>query len=117
MLEAAIDKAIFDMPDDFEIKEFLTGHQSEVRNMCITEYDEAETMQMFKEEGREEGEENRLIRQICRKLRKGKSVEQIADELEEDETQVKVICDAAEAFAPDYDENKVIAAIRQNALA
>ncbi len=25
--------------------------------MCITEYNEAETMQMFKEEGREEGRE------------------------------------------------------------
>ncbi len=81
--------------------------------MCITEYNEAETMQMFKEEG----EENRLIRQVCRKLRKGKGVEQIADELEEDESRIKVICDAAEEFAPDYEENKVIAAIRQNALA
>ena len=43
------------MPEDFEIKEFLMGHLSEVRNMCLTEYDEAKTMQLFKEEGREEG--------------------------------------------------------------
>ena len=65
---------------------------------------------------REEGEENRLIRQVCRKLRKGKDVEQIADELEEDEIRIKAICDVAEAFFPYYDEEKVIAAIRQNAL-
>ncbi len=84
--------------------------------MCITEYNEAETMQMFKEEGREEGREAQLISQVCRKLRKGKNVEQIADELEEDEVRIKAICDTAEAFFPDYDEEKVIAAIRQNAL-
>ena len=35
------------MPEDFEIKEFLVEHQSEVKNMCLTEYDEVETMQMF----------------------------------------------------------------------
>ena len=84
--------------------------------MCITEYNEAETMQMFKEEGREEGREAQLISQVCRKLRKGKNVEQIADELEEDEVRIKAIFDTAEAFFPDYDEEKVIAAIRQNAL-
>ncbi len=53
--ETAVDKAIKDMPEDFEIKGFLMGHLSEVRNMCLTEYDEARTMQMFREEGREEG--------------------------------------------------------------
>ena len=108
-LEQAVDKAILDMPDDFEIKEFLTEHQSEVRNMCITEYDEAETMQMFKEEG----EENFLIGQICRKLRKGKAVEEIADELEVDVVRVKIICDVSDKYGPDYDENKVIDSVRQ----
>lgn len=33
----------------------LVEHQSEVKIMCLTEYDEAETMQMFKEERIEEG--------------------------------------------------------------
>ena len=69
--ERAVDKAIKDMPEDFEIKEFLIEHQSEVKNMCITEYDEAETMEMFKEEGREED--------IAAMLRRGKTVEEIAD--------------------------------------
>ena len=89
------------------IRSFLEQHQSEVRNMCLTEYNEAETMQMFKEEGREE----HLITQVCRKLRKGKTTEQIADELEEDALRVKVICDVAEEFAPEYDEEKVMAAV------
>ena len=41
-----------------------------------------ETMQMFKEEGREE-----------------------------DALRVKIICDVAEEFAPEYDEEKVMAAV------
>ena len=38
---------------------FFTEHQSVVKNMCITEYDEAETMEMFKEEGRVNTEKER----------------------------------------------------------
>ena len=56
--------------------------------------------------GMEQGEERRLITLICKKLRKGKSIEQIADEVEEDEIRVKVICDALSALAPTYDEEK-----------
>ena len=44
------------MPDDFEIKQFLMENKAEVTKMCITEYDEAETMNGFKQEGIEEGE-------------------------------------------------------------
>ncbi|MCI8672545.1 MAG: hypothetical protein HFI89_03530 [Lachnospiraceae bacterium] len=54
-IEAAVDQAINDMPENYVIKTYLTGNRAEVKNMCITEYNEAETMQMFKEEGREEG--------------------------------------------------------------
>ena len=56
-IEQAVDSAIQDMPEDFEIREFLIGHRAEVKDLCITEYNEAETMQMIREEGREEGRE------------------------------------------------------------
>ena len=62
-------------------------------------------------EGRAEGDQARLISQICRKLRKKKTISQIADELEEDEIRVKVICDTAAGFAPDYVEEQVIKAV------
>lgn len=51
----AVDKAIDDMPSDYAIRRFLIGNRAEVKDMCITEYNEAETMKMFREEGREEG--------------------------------------------------------------
>ncbi len=43
--------------------------------MCLTEYNEAETMQMFKEEGREEGVRNMIINMLDR----GKDPESIAE--------------------------------------
>ena len=112
-LGSAIDRAITDMPDDFVIKPFLVAHRAEVKGMLLTEYKEAETMQLFKEEGREEGQEHHLIRQICRKLRKGKEPAQIADELEEDETKVRAICNSLKSFAPEYKEEQVIKAITE----
>ena len=40
----AIDHAIDDMPEDFEIKQYITANRVEVKDMCLTEYNEAETM-------------------------------------------------------------------------
>ena len=48
-------KALEDMPDDFLIRSSLLANRAKVKNMCITEYNETETMLMFKEEGRREG--------------------------------------------------------------
>ena len=57
-IEAAVDQAIREMPENFVIKSFLMEHQSEVENMLLTEYNEAETMELFREEGREEERAN-----------------------------------------------------------
>ncbi len=51
----AISKALTDMPDTFSIKEFLLENRAEVEMSCLTEYNEAETMNMLKEEAWEEG--------------------------------------------------------------
>ena len=56
-IEDAVDKAIDDMPDSFLIRTYLLANRSEVKNMCITEYNEAETMHMLKEEAEEKAEE------------------------------------------------------------
>ncbi len=66
--------------------------------------------------GRIIGSDQRLIGQICRKLRKMMDIPQIAREVEEDEIRVKLICDIAERFAPDYDEEKVFEAVRKELI-
>ena len=56
-LEEAVNKALDDMPDGYELKEQLLAHRAEVVGMWINEYNEEETMQMFKEEGIKIGEQ------------------------------------------------------------
>lgn len=53
-IEPAIDKALDEMPDDYLIKPFLQANRVGVKKMLLTEYNETETMALFKEEGREE---------------------------------------------------------------
>ena len=54
-MSSVIDKAISAMPDDYVIKPFLVAHQAEVKGMLLTEYNEVEQMELFKEDGRREG--------------------------------------------------------------
>lgn len=59
-IEAAIDRAIHDMPKDFEIRNFLISNflisnRAEVKDMCLTEYNETETLELFRQEGWQEG--------------------------------------------------------------
>lgn len=68
------------------------------------------------EKGIEQGEDRHLVEQICKKLRRGKDVEQIADELEEDIVRVKLICEMAKEYYPDYDFDKVYKAVKEELL-
>ncbi len=60
-----------------------------------------------KEIGKEIGKEQNLIELICKKLMKGKGIDIIAAEVEEDEEYVKEICSIAEKYLPDYDVDMI----------
>lgn len=97
--------------------------------MLKMEYDEAKTMAHIREDSYEEGEqaglekgeiiglekgtEIKLIEMVCRKLSKNKSVEQIADELEENIENIRSICEVAQKFAPEYDKEKIYESIKK----
>ena len=72
------DWAIQNMPKDFEIQEFLIGHRAEVKDLCITEYNEAEAMQMI----REEGDLKRAGKTAANMLKDGDSIDKAARVLE-----------------------------------
>jgi hypothetical protein len=63
------------------------------------------------EEGLARGEEYKLVKQICKKLRRGKGITSIAEELEEESDRIAVICNTAKAFAPEYDAKEVMEAL------
>lgn len=60
------------------------------------------------EEGIKKGELKKLTELVCRKLKKGKTAEEIASELEEEVSQVECICKVAAKYAPDYNVKKVL---------
>lgn len=73
------------------------------------EYMKLELMMMdSRREGRAEGEKVKLIEQICRKIVKGKTIEEIASELEENTEVVGHVYNVAARFAPDYDRDKIL---------
>lgn len=59
------------------------------------------------EQGLVEGEERKLVALVCKKLKKGKIEQTIAEELEENQEIIESICKAATKLAPDYDYEKV----------
>ena len=71
------------------LKDVLVKHRAEVVDMFLTTFDK----KMYKKALLEEGERNKLIYQIQKKLEKGKSVEVIATELEETVDTVAEIID------------------------
>ena len=75
-----------------------------------------EERQKGKELGKEIGKDLTRINLICKKLSKGKSIETIASEIEEDEAFVKEISSIAEKYLPDYDEEKIYEEWKQKEL-
>ena len=97
------------LKDDQNIRQEVTGMDNSYWDRDWSIIDDP---LFYKEEGREE----RLVELICKKLRKGKDVPQIADEVEEDEIRVKMICDIAERFEPDYETEKVFEAVQKELI-
>ena len=75
---------------------------------------ENEGVQKGIEQGMPLGELKKLIKMVCKKLRKNKSIDTIAFELEEEYTTIEKICNAAGAFAPDYNEDKVYDILKES---
>ena len=102
-IQAAAERTIEECIQEDILREFLTKHRAEVRTMSIFEYDQEKHMRQEREqaweEGLAEGEargkaagmEDKLAEQIRKKLEKGRSVTQIAEDLEEEEAVIKKI--------------------------
>ena len=114
-IEAAAERTIEECIQEDILREFLTKHRAEVRTMSIFEYDQEKHMRQEREQAWEEGREaglaegeakgkaagiaegkaagmeDKLMEQIRKKLEKGRSVTQIAEDLEEEEAVIKKI--------------------------
>ena len=90
-LDIAIAKAINDCIGAGILKDFLIKHKSEVLEMVLYSFDKELYEKDLKQIAYEEGEQNKLLELVQKKLNKGKSVEVIAEELEESVSNIQGI--------------------------
>ena len=72
-----------------------------------SDYNEELHLKNVRQMGYEEGETNKLISQVAKKVKKGQSLEQIADVLEEDLETLRPIYEAVVSAAPDYNVDMI----------
>ena len=139
-IDEAVKKAVDDCIKENILRDFLLKNKAEMIQMSIFEYDEekhkkflrqegfedgltqgmergleqglAQGMEFGLEQGLAQGQEVNLISLICKKLKKDKSTEQIAEELEEEISVIELICKVASDFAPEYDVHEIYQALQ-----
>ena len=131
----AVTEAMNECIDEDILVDFFEQHREEVVEVSIYDYDEEEVRKVLAKEMAEEmvgemaekyaqeyaqkvaeevsekafaeGEQSMMINQIIKKVKKSKTLETIASELEEEEADIKPIDDAVVLSAPDYDINVI----------
>lgn len=85
-LKQAINKAVDECITEDVLAKFLRGHRAEVLKVYLAEMNEEDLRRRLKKagynEGINDGEQNLLIKQITKKIKAGKPLEQIAEEVE-----------------------------------
>ena len=123
----AVTEAMNECIDEDILVDFFEQHREEVVEVSIYDYDEEEVRRVLAEEyaqeyaqkvakevsekafaeGEQSGRQINLINMVIKKVKKSKTLETIASELEEEEADIKPIYDAVVSSAPDYDINVI----------
>ena len=123
----AVTEAMNECIDEDILVDFFEKHREEVVEVSIYDYDEEEVRRVLAEEyaqeyaqkvakevsekafaeGEQSGRQLNLINQVIKKVKKSKTLETIASELEEEEADIKPIYEAVVSSAPDYDINVI----------
>lgn len=110
-LKEAIDEAsVYCIKHDI-MKDYLIKHRNEVRDVLLTEFNAKKQREMdrrdAREEGNAEGREAEIIEFVIKKVKRGQTLEQIADILEKDPEKIEDIYHAVLESAPEYDWKKI----------
>ena len=110
-LKEAIDEAsVYCIKHDI-MKDYLIKHRNEVRDVLLTEFNAKKQREMdrrdAREEGNAEGREAEIMEFVIKKVKRGQTLEQIADILEKDPEKIEDIYHAVIEAAPEYDLEKI----------
>ena len=131
----AVTEAMDECIDEDILVDFFEQHREEVVEVSIYDYDEEEVRKVlakemaeemvgemaeemaekmaeelaekYAQEAAEKAVEQNIISLVIKKVKKSKTLETIASELEEEEADIKPIYDAVISSAPDYDINVI----------
>ena len=111
-LNDAVERAVKECISEGILADFLRKNRAEAISVSIFEYNEELELELFKQAEREEGIEIGeklgrkavLVELICKKLAKGKSQEEIAEELEEEVGTITGICAVAKDCGMDVEK-------------
>ena len=123
-LQNAIERAIEECINEDILTDFFKEHRVEVTRQAMLDFTFERQLELERRDRYEEGmkdgiaqgitagSKKHLLALICRKLKKNKSLENIAEELEEDISVVEPLYIFAQGFAPDYNEEQVFEAYK-----
>ena len=126
--EEAVKMAVDECINEDVLREFLLENKAEVVKMFLTEYNEKQTLEntyndgvevgkeigkekggeIGKAQGIEFGERRKLIEMVYKKMKRGKTVEEIADDLEEDIEVINPIFNEIEKVGLDKSLEEII---------
>ena len=122
--EEAVKMAVDECINEDVLREFLLENKAEVVKMFLTEYNEKQTLEntyndgvevgkekgieIGKAQGIEFGERRKLIEMVYKKIKRGKTVEEIADDLEEDIEVINPIFNEIEKVGLDKSLEEII---------
>lgn len=130
--EEAVKMAVDECINEDVLREFLLENKAEVVKMFLTEYNEKQTLEntyndgvevgkeigkekgieIGKAQGIEFGERRKLIEMVYKKMKRGKTVEEIADDLEEDIEVINPIFNEIEKVGLDKSLEEIIKKVK-----
>ena len=126
--EEAVKMAVDECINEYVLREILLEIKAEVVKMFLTEYNEKQTLEntyndgvevgkekgieIGKAQGIEFGERRKLIEMVYKKMKRGKTVEEIADDLEEDIEVINPIFNEIEKVGLDKSLEEIIKKVK-----
>ena len=104
--EEVVEVSIYDY-DEEEVRKVLAKEMAEEMAEQLAEEMAEQLAEKYAQEAAEKAVEQNIISLVIKKVKKSKTLETIASELEEEEADIKPIYDAVVSSAPDYDINVI----------
>lgn len=106
-IEDAVRNAVDECIQQGILRDFLLKNKARVIKMSIYEYDEKKQRKFDREEGIEIGEQTGIIILVQKKVKKGKTLDIIADELESTVEEIRPFYDAVMKYPTDTDPKEI----------